>query len=298
MTRAHTGYLTRLVRFLRLLLHLASALTQAAFIYPRVDKRRQFQMAARWSRQLLRLLNVHLEVIGEPPDSSLHNILFAGNHISWLDVFVLMAVCPARFVAKAEVRDWPVIGWLTKQVGTLFIERTKLLDTGRIARSVEEALAAGDRVAIFPEGTTTDGTRLRHFHTSLLEPAVTANAMLYPLAFRYCLDDGSITTAPAYIDDMTLVDSFLAIFAQPVIRAEIRFLDRIPAEGRNRRELTRLVERLIAETLRLEVAHRQPGKPGGLPGARPKADRPRSSLNPPPEDLPEAAGRALPSAHK
>lgn len=298
MMRARTGYPTRLLRFARLLLHLAFALVRTAFIYTRVDKERQFQMAARWSRQLLRILNVRLKPTGEPPDFSRGNVLFVGNHVSWLDVFALMAVRPARFVAKAEVRSWPVAGWLCGRMGTLFIEREKRLDTGRISRVIREALAIGDRVAVFPEGTTTDGTSLRHFHTSLLEPAVMADAMLYPVAFRYCFEDGSLSTAPAYVDDMTFMDSIRAILAEPAIYMEINFLEPVRVDGRNRRELTRLVERLIADALQLEVAHRQPGTPGGLPGAPPRADRPRSSPNPPPADLPEGADPALPNARK
>ncbi|MBI2313594.1 MAG: 1-acyl-sn-glycerol-3-phosphate acyltransferase [Betaproteobacteria bacterium] len=221
-------------------------------------------MVREWSSQLLAILHVRLRVEGAPPAGP---VLLVSNHISWLDIFVLDAVCATRFVAKVEVRSWPVIGWLCARAGTLFIERERRHDTGRASRTMLAALEAGDAVAVYPEGTTTDGTWLRHFHTSLLQPAVATGAAVRPATIRYLEADGRIAVAPAYVDDLTIWDSLLNIVAMPEIHAVMTFLPPIPAAGKNRRELTRAAEEAIASALSLAAPRRPPGTPGGPPAA-------------------------------
>jgi 1-acyl-sn-glycerol-3-phosphate acyltransferase len=147
--------------------------------------------------------------------------MLAANHISWLDVYALIAVCPARFVAKAEIRSWPLLGWLSRNAGTLFIERTKRSDTARINEHIGNALTTGDRVAIFPEGTTSDGTILRHFHASLLQPAMTVAATLYPVAISYT-DTAGKTSKNAPYAGISMLKSVLQILTEPWIGANWR----------------------------------------------------------------------------
>jgi len=168
-------------------------------------------------------------------------------------------VCPARFVAKSEIRDWPLLGWLSRNVGTLFIERAKRRDTARINQDIGNALTLGDRVAVFPEGTTGDGTILQHFHASLLQSAVAVEALLYPVAIRYYHVSGEVSKAAAYVS-ISLLGSLRRILQQPWIDVELIFSDPVNSSGKNRRELARSTEKAIADALSLPIPHKVPGK--------------------------------------
>ncbi|MEO6430528.1 MAG: lysophospholipid acyltransferase family protein, partial [Nitrosospira sp.] len=181
-------------RSVRLVLHIISGLVQSA-VYPHLGQSAQRRMAQNWCAGLLAILCIRLRCRGTPPGAETQRVMLAANHVSWVDVHALIAVCPARFVAKAEIRDWPLFGWLSRNVGTLFIERTKRRDTARINEHIGDALTIGDRVAVFPEGTTSDGTLLRHFHASLLQPAIMVAALVYPVAIRYTDTAGEISRA-------------------------------------------------------------------------------------------------------
>lgn len=191
-------------------------------------------------------------------------VLLAANHVSWLDVCVLMAAHPTRFVAKAEISKWPVLGLLSRNVGTLFIERAKRSDTQRINEKIGELLENGETVTVFPEGTTTDGTQLNHFHASLLQSAVNVDALLYPVAIRYHSAAGGVCKEAAYIDS-SLVLSLQKILSQPRIDVILAFNPPVPCGLKNRRELARLAEHAIADTLDVPIIHKESGKFSGLP---------------------------------
>ncbi|MDF0677730.1 MAG: lysophospholipid acyltransferase family protein [Nitrosomonas sp.] len=148
--------------------------------------------------------------------------VFVANHISWLDIMVILAVYPVHFVAKAEISTWPILGRLCRNAGTLFIEREKRGDTLRINRRISSILKDGRSVVIFPEGTTGDGDALQHFHASLLQPAVTAETLLYPGAIRYRNRDGSRNSSVAYVS-VTIPQSLMQILAEPEIQVELIF---------------------------------------------------------------------------
>lgn len=260
-TSATTGRLTRTVRSVRLLFHIISGLIQSA-VYPHLSQRVQRRMAQKWSATLLAILSIRLRYSGTPPAVTAQRVMLAANHVSWLDVYSLNTVCPARFVAKAEIRSWPLFGWLSQNVGTLFIERTKRSDTARINEHIAEALTTGDRVAVFPEGTVTDGTILRHFHASLLQSAVAASAKVYPVAIRYTGISGEISKA-APLFSISLLESLRRVLSQPRIDVELVFAAPIESAGKNRRELARGVEKAIASALSLPLPHKTPGKSAG-----------------------------------
>src|SRR6185437_10366292 len=225
MSNANTSRLTQIFRSIRLLLHVISGLAQSA-VYPHLNQPAQRRMAKNWSAGLLEILCIRLRYRGDTPAPDMQRVMLAANHVSWLDVYSLNAVCPARFVAKSEIRGWPLLGWLSRNAGTLFIERSKRSDTARINEHIADALMIGDRVAIFPEGTTGDGTVLRHFHASLLQPAVSVAATLYPVAIRYTDVTGQISQAAPYVN-ITMVESLLRILEEPWIDVELIFSDPI-----------------------------------------------------------------------
>ena len=263
MERPATSRLTLAFRWVRLLLHVVSGLIQSA-IYPHLDQPAQRRMAQNWSAGLLSILCVRLHYRGFVPTSETSRAMLAANHVSWLDVYSINSVCPARFVAKSEIRGWPLLGWLSRNAGTLFIERAKRSDTARINEHIAEALTIGDRVAIFPEGTTSDGTILQHFHASLLQPAVSVAAILYPVAIRYTDVAGRISKAAPYVN-ITMLESIRRILGEPWIDVELIFTDPISSGGKNRRALARSAEHAIADALSLPVPHKAPEKSSGPP---------------------------------
>ncbi len=298
MSHNQASYLTRCYRFCRLLVHVVYAVLLVAFFYPHFSKARRALFVMRWSLTLLDILNVRLKVKGDRHAAKPANSMLAANHVSWLDIFILYTQYYTRFVAKAEMRTWPVIGWLSTKVGTLFIKRVRRRDTALVNQTISQALRGGDCIAVFPEGTTSDGTYLQAFHSSLLEPAVMSQSTLYPVALRFCDRNGEVNTAVAYADETTLMGSLLKILAQREILAELIFANPIPAQGKNRRELARAAEATIASHLNLSVRHRKPGTPGGFPDTLQTDFLPTNSLYPELEDYPEAKDPALTSVRK
>ena len=161
----------------------------------------------RWSKKLLKILGVHLEIIGQL-DPHTKGILYASNHISWLDIHVINAWRPMRFVAKKEVRQWPVFGWFAMQLNTLFIDRQRRGHSKNISLEMSRALGAGDQICIFPEGTSSDGSMVLEFKPNLFQAAIDANVWCQPIAISYTnMHDGSISYGPAFIGDMGLIES-------------------------------------------------------------------------------------------
>ena len=243
----------RIYRLSRLLVHLCYALALAGLLFPRLPIRIRLRLEQRWNKTLMSILNVNIRLHGVAPDLAVQNLMLVSNHVSWLDVYLLNALRPAQFVSKIEVRSWPVIGWLASKTGTLFIDRTKRHDTARVNHELSENLSNGGCVAVFPEGTTSNGTMLRHFHASLLQPAIHSQSQVWPVAIRYSQADGSLNMAPAYVDDLTFMDSLFLILSQTIIYAEVKFVAPIDAQGMTRRELASEAEQAIAGLLNLTV---------------------------------------------
>lgn len=175
--------------------------------------------------------------------------MLVANHVSWLDIFVIDSVVPARFVAKSEIRGWPLLGWLCERSGTLFLHRARRRDMARINSEVSTALLAGDVFAVFPEGTTTDGSTVLKFHSSLIAPARVAHASVQPVAIRFQRADGSLCLEAAYDGDKSLWDALLMMTTQRVIEAHVWFLPVIANADQHRRELAADAREAIVLTL-------------------------------------------------
>jgi 1-acyl-sn-glycerol-3-phosphate acyltransferase len=257
----------RVTRTARTVVHVLVGVATTTFVFPFVATARRRALIQRWSAGLLRLLRVECRIDGELAARSGGNVLVVANHVSWLDIFVLNALHPVRFVAKAELARWPVAGRMVRDAGTLFIERGRRRDTHRVNRVVSEALAQGDVVAVFPEGTTSDGTRLLPFKSSLLQPIVEAEGHVQPLAIRYRSADGRVTTAPSYVGDDPFLASFWRVCGMRSMVVEVRALPCMPAQGRHRRRLARDAEDAIrgalgqSQPLNAAQAAAAPGRP-------------------------------------
>ena len=210
------------------------------------------------------MLNVDARLHGKPLLDG--NVLVVANHISWLDIFVLNAVGPVRFVAKAELARWPVAGRLIRGVGTLFVERERRKDARRVNGHAADALARGDIVAVFPEGTTTDGTELLPFKSSLLQPIVDAQGRVQPMAIRYRAPTGEHSGAPAYVGDDSFLASFWRVTGARALVVDLHAPASLAAGGSHRRDLARTAEAAIRLVLEGPPAATAPGTHAGPEG--------------------------------
>jgi 1-acyl-sn-glycerol-3-phosphate acyltransferase len=163
-------------------------------------------------------------------------MLLVANHMSWLDILVMHAARHCRFVAKSDVKHWPLIGTLATGGGTLYIEREKRRDAMRVVHHMRESLAGSEIIAVFPEGTTSDGRALLPFHANLIQAAISADAPVQPVALRF-VDQatGDASASPLWLGDDTLVHSLWRTISGRPFAAHVRFGTPQRAEGRDRR---------------------------------------------------------------
>lgn len=251
----------RVWRAARVTVHVAAGLATQRFLFPRSSTARRRDLTRRWCRKLLALMNIDARVHGEF-DAARGNVLIVANHVSWLDIFVLNAQHPARFVAKSELAVWPVVGRLIRGSGTLFIERARRQDTHRVNRDAVDALRSGDAVAVFPEGTTTDGSTVLKFHGSLLQPIVDAEGHVLPVAIRYHDGHGELSLAPEYAGDTSFAASFWRVCGERRLAVDLIASPPMAASARHRRELARAAEDAIRTALARRDAARAPGTRG------------------------------------
>ena len=232
-------------RLARTGLHLGYGLFVVGAVYPWLARPARLWLKRRWSRQLLAMLGVCLEVSGMARGARMR----VANHISWLDVFVINAVEPIAFVAKDEVARWPLIGSLARATDTVFIERGSRRSSHAVGGHIAAVLRAGGAVAAFPEGTTTHGDGVLPFRSALLQGAVDAGAVVQPLALRYLSAAGGRSTAAAYCGDTSLLASLWRVAAAPSLRARLTGMAPIDAAGRDRRTLAAYCEFMVGSAL-------------------------------------------------
>ena len=236
-------------RILRLTTQMLWGLLLSVTVFARGDAARRHAIIRSWSRELLHRAGVDVRIVGFPADAD-RPVTLVANHVSWSDIFALNTQHACHFIAKSELKSWPLAGRLLTNVGTIFINRNDRKDTHRLKRVVHDLLAAGETVAVFPEGTTSIGHDVLKFHASLLEPIVAAEGEVWVVAIRYFrASDGLRTDAAAYIGDMSLLDSLHAIHDAGGVIAELRFLEAIQCAGLNRREVALRAEALIRASI-------------------------------------------------
>jgi 1-acyl-sn-glycerol-3-phosphate acyltransferase len=183
---------------------------------------------------MLAVLGIRLELNGRP--CACGPMLLVANHISWLDILVMHAARYCRFVSKADVMHWPLIGILATGGGTIYIERASRRDALRVVHHVAESLKRGDVVAVFPEGTTSEGAELLPFHANLIQAAVSANAPAQPVALSFIdTSTRALSHTPCYVGDDTLLGSVWRTLAGPPLTAVVRYGEPQLPLGRDRR---------------------------------------------------------------
>ncbi len=240
-----TAYVLRPLRALALIALIVTGLIILATLFPLLSMRSREQVMQRWSQALLYIVGIRLRVIGDLPRGA---ALVVANHVSWADPFVLIACSPVHFVAKAEIRSWPVFGWLAAQAGTIFIQRERARDLHKVTKSFAGALRAGSAVGMFPESTTTNGKQLLPFKPALFHVAIEANVACQPVALRYEHD------AAVWIDNMGFLSSIWRIMAVPQIPVVATYcVPVVPNSQMHRRDLAVASEAAIADVLHLSA---------------------------------------------
>lgn len=235
--------------YLRVSIHLIVGLWTCAVIFPLTDSRGRERRIKRWSGQLLSICGVQLDVRHAAGAQQLARALIVSNHVSWLDIFVINAHHPCHFVAKSDIRDWPLIGWLSQQAGTVFLARGNRREVRRIYEGLVSSIHAGHRVAFFPEGTTAAQGGLQPFHANLFEAAIEAEVPIQPFALRYVDANGEHHPAVEFIGDMSFAQSIAAILKTRQIRAELVRLPLIETAGAHRRDLAHATRTSVAQAL-------------------------------------------------
>jgi 1-acyl-sn-glycerol-3-phosphate acyltransferase len=251
------------LRAVLFVLHVFAGLAIVLFVFPFLGLAGRNRVNRAWSRTLVAICGARLVVDGVPIAPHLRATgleawslgrLVLANHVSWIDVFAINAVTPCRFVAKAEIGRWPLLGALVTRSGTLYIERGRRHAVASMNHRVREHLKAGETIVVFPEGTTSDGTGLLPFHSNLLAPAVEVGAPVWPLALRYT-ERGMPSTAAAFVGDMGLVTSLARTLAARDLVIRITVLPAIEVtHHENRHAVARAARLAIAEALGLAAA--------------------------------------------
>ena len=217
---------------------------EVVWLFPRRTSAGRTRQVQAWARTLLTRLDVELKIVGTPPGAG--PLLLVANHISWVDILILHATCHCRFVAKADVKRWPLIGTLATGAGTLYVRRESRRDAMRVVHQMADALRDGNILAVFPEGTTGDGESVLPFHSNLLQAAISANASVQTVAIRYVdATSGRSSRAVSYMGDESLVSSIWRTLAAQQLCAVVSFGRAQRADGRDRRTLAQELRREI-----------------------------------------------------
>lgn len=208
---------------------LLGGLVTVLVLFPMLTQYRRDRTMQQWSWLLVRSCGVRIAVEGDEGarlEQRSRGRMIVANHISWLDIFVINAVAPSCFIAKADIAAWPLVGTLVGRVGTLFLERGKRHAVHGMIVKAQTALRAGRRLAVFPEGTTGDGKGLMPFHANLIEAAVQAPAGVVPIGLRYRDSSGASQSGPDgpmhFVGDINFVQSVLRIVRARGVIAQVR----------------------------------------------------------------------------
>lgn len=232
-------------RLISALAHAIGGWWTIAFTFPRLTQDQREARVSAWARRMLGILGIELRLQGTPANGP---VLLVANHVSWLDILVMHAARHCRFVSKAEVERWPLIGTLATGAGTLYIERNSRRHAMRVVHRMAEALRAGEVLAAFPEGTTSDGRTVLPFHANLLQAAISADAPAQPVALAFVdAATGRPSFAPNYVGDDTLVASLWRTLTAPPLAAAVAFGEPQHAHGRDRRAWAAALRQAVVE---------------------------------------------------
>lgn len=237
--------MTFLTYFL-LIAHIFYALLIVASIFPWASQAKKNFLIQYWCRGLLKILDVELKIHQQEklPQSG---YLMVANHISWLDIHVINTFLPVRFVAKSEVASWAIFGWLADQLNTLYIKRDSNGEAKKMVDVASRSLIEGDRICVFPEGTSSDGLEVLEFRPNLFQASIDANVPCIPIAIDYVDSKTGIrSTATAFIGEIDLIESIVKIVKSPKIRVNL-YLGKVCTSSFDRKILAKESRQAIIE---------------------------------------------------
>ena len=188
-----------------------------------------------WLKKVVSIVGINLTVKG---DSHTEHALWVSNHISWLDIPIIGSE-GAAFLSKAEVRKWPVIGWLGEKGGTVFIKRGGKNASQTASKKIAETINGGDNILIFPEATTSNGQDLKRFHARIFAPAIDHHLPVQPIAIRYLNAQGELHPSVVWGDE-SFMTNLLSILGETGIHVELTFCPIV--EGHKFTERKRIAE--------------------------------------------------------
>lgn len=241
-----TPLFIRYYRIARVIVHTLLGLTIAATLLPLVNANQRGRIIRWWCQILLKCFNIQVLTFGTLPNAYTQRTMFIANHISWSDIHALNSIIPVRFIAKLEIKSWPIFGYLVTKSGTLFINRTIRKDAARIVEITTDSLNQSENVCFFPEGTTTDGTHMLPFKSSIIQAAIDANAHLQPVTIYYPQPNGQPNLTMAYAGETSMIESMSQILSLRYPVVELHFLAPIACTGQTRQAVTQLAYAAIA----------------------------------------------------
>jgi 1-acyl-sn-glycerol-3-phosphate acyltransferase len=211
------------------------------------EKRKRVRVRAMtiWARGMLVALGIRRSVSGHRPG---RNVLFVANHISWIDILVLMATCPGIFLAKSDLAGWPLIGWMCRQADTMFLQRGSARALAERLSSIRKAFGQQENVFLFPEGTTTGGREVRSFFPGLFQAAIDSRVAVQPIALNYMEGEKRSNAAP-YVDDDHFIKHYLRLLKTKSLNAQVTFLPVMNSVDQDRRRLATLSHSLISRVV-------------------------------------------------
>jgi len=200
-----------------------------------------------WSAGMMRVFGFRLRRVGTPVAGA---TLFVANHVSWADIVVLHSQRMMGFVAKREISQWPLIGWLALRGETIYHQRGSQESLGGVLHEMLARLRSGRSVGVFPEGRTRDGRALGPFHARIFLAAVEAGAPVQPVALRYGVQ-GCAQSIVAFQPNENFFANFLRLLGEPGRRADVVFLEPIePGDADGRRRIAQIARERIAIAMR------------------------------------------------
>lgn len=198
-----------------------------SIVFPVASLRTRSCMNLHWSRILMRLCGVALHIRGTPKRTG--PVLWVANHVSWVDIFVLNSIRPTAFVAKSDIRRWPVLGWLVAGAGTVFIERGRRHAVRAVGHQMKARFEQGEVVGLFPEGTTSSGFDVAPFHSSLFDAAIRAHVDIQPVALRF-KHRGERSDYVAFVGEQNMVQNLWCLLGTTGVVVELVFLPIMSSE--------------------------------------------------------------------
>jgi 1-acyl-sn-glycerol-3-phosphate acyltransferase len=243
-----------LIKYLRLLRAFGHAFWILWIKFPRLSRERKLEEIRDWSQKTLDVLGI--QVVHETPFSAAHTEaaprLLVANHVSWVDALIIQTIQPSIFVAKSEVRSWPIVGSIATGCGVVFVNRGSPASARQMVDELSSALHHGYCVAGFPEGTSSDGSSVMLFHGNLFEAAINHNIHVQPLAIRYTNPKtGALCFKAAFIGDIGFVQSLHQVVSSNGIKAKVQLCETLSPEGHTRRTLAHLSHRSVSSQLEL-----------------------------------------------